>query len=65
MRVLAFVLLGAIFSRPLLMRRRWPFGVVESRLLILAMTGIATDVLVKAAAAPGYGLFLRSFLHLH
>ena len=65
MRVLAFVLIGALFSRPLLVRRLWPFNAVEHRLLLLALTGMATDLLVKATCAAGYGRFLRTFLHLH
>ncbi|HSF42567.1 MAG TPA: hypothetical protein VLT87_22370 [Thermoanaerobaculia bacterium] len=58
-RVLAFVLLGTVFSRPLLVRRIWPFERLEYRLMALAATGILTDVLVKAFFAPAYGLFLR------
>jgi hypothetical protein len=58
-RVLAFVLLGTVFSRPLLVRRIWPFEHLEYRLMALAATGILTDILVKAFFAPAYGLFLR------
>jgi hypothetical protein len=58
-RVGAFVLLGALFSRPLLLRRAWPFERWEVRLMALAMAGILTDILVKAFFAPGYGIFLR------
>ena len=58
-RVAAFVLLGALFARPLLARRVWPFGRPEVRLLLLALAGILTDLLIKALCAPGYGLFLR------
>lgn len=58
-RVCAFVLLGALFSRPLLARRVWPFERWEVRLMALAMAGILLDILVKAFFAPGYGIFLR------
>lgn len=58
-RVLAFILLGAVFSRPLLVRRALPFDHLEYRLMGLAAAGILTDILVKAFFAPAYGLFLR------
>ena len=59
LRVCAFVLLGSIFSRPLLVRRVWPFEREEYRLMGLALSGIVADLLIKAAFAPGYGIFLR------
>lgn len=59
LRVLSFVLLGAILSRPVLVRRFWPFGARELQLAALAVSGLAADVLIKALLAPGYGLFLR------
>jgi hypothetical protein len=59
LRVLAFVLLGAIFSRPLLVRRAWPFTRREVRLMALAAAGLAADALIKATLAPSYGLWLR------
>jgi hypothetical protein len=62
-RVLAFVLLGALFSRPLLLRRVWPFGRREYRLMALAAAGLLADVAVKAMLAPTYGLWLRNFAH--
>jgi hypothetical protein len=62
LRVAAFVLLGVVFARPLLVRRAWPFGRRELLLLALAATGILGDLLLKALAAPQYGLFLRGFL---
>jgi hypothetical protein len=58
-RVLAFVLLGSLFARPLLVRRPWPFTAQEYRLMLLAASGLAADILIKAALAPGYGRFLR------
>lgn len=58
-RVFAFVLLGALFARPLLVRKLWPFGREERRLMGLAASGIAIDILMKALFAPQYGLFLR------
>lgn len=61
LRVMAFVLLGTLFARPLLIRRVWPFGVQENRFLLLAATGILGDILIKAFLADGYGLVLRRF----
>ncbi len=58
-RVAAFVLLGALFARPLLVRRSWPFEKLEYRLMALAAAGILADLLIKTAAARPYGLFLR------
>jgi hypothetical protein len=58
-RVCSFVLLGALFSRPLLARRLWPFERWEVRLMALAFAGLLVDILVKAFFAPSYGLFLR------
>ncbi len=59
LRVAAFVLVGAVFARPLLVRRVWPFGRQEALLLALAASGIAGDLVIKALVAPTYGLFLR------
>jgi len=59
LRVVAFVLLGAVFSRPLLIRRPWPFTRREVRLMGLAAAGLVADVLIKATLAPTYGLWLR------
>lgn len=58
-RVFAFVLLGTLFARPLLVRRVWPFGPTEYQLMALAASGIAADILMKTFFAPTYGLFLR------
>jgi hypothetical protein len=58
-RVAAFVLLGALFSRPLMTRRAWPFERWEVRLFLLALAGVVVDLLIKALFAPSYGLFLR------
>jgi hypothetical protein len=62
LRVMAFVLLGALFSRPLLVRRAWPFERLEYRLMALAASGILADLLIKALFAPRYGLFLREMV---
>ena len=59
LRVAAFVLIGAVFARPLLVRRPWPIGRREAMLLALAASGILGDIVVKALLAPTYGLFLR------
>jgi hypothetical protein len=58
-RVFAFVLLGILFARPLLVRRAWPFGRTEYRLLALGFAGIIADIVLKALTAPAYGRFLR------
>ncbi len=58
-RVCAFVLLGTLFARPLLVRRAWPFGGREHRLMALALSGILADLVIKSLAAPAYGRFLR------
>lgn len=59
LRVAAFVLIGTVLARPLLVRRIWPFGRREAALLALAATGIVGDIVVKGLLAPTYGLFLR------
>ncbi len=58
-RVCAFVLLGSLFARPLLVRRVWPFGEREYRFMALAFSGILADLVIKSLAAPAYGRFLR------
>jgi len=58
-RVGSFVLLGSLFARPLLVRRAWPFGGREYRLMALAFAGILADIAIKTLAAPAYGMFLR------
>lgn len=58
-RVCAFVLFGTLFARPLLVRRLWPFGRREYRLMALAASGILADIVIKALCAPAYGVFLR------
>jgi hypothetical protein len=61
LRVMAFVLLGCLFARPLLVGRPWPFGSRENRLLLLAAGGILADVLLAALTADRYGVLLRRF----
>jgi type VI protein secretion system component VasK len=63
LRVLAYILFGCLFARPLLVRRVWPFEREETRLMALAASGLVADVLIKAFLAPGYGLFLRQMAH--
>jgi hypothetical protein len=58
-RVCAFVLFGAVFARPLLVRRAWPFERPEFRLMAVAAAGILTDIVMKILIARPYGLFLR------
>jgi len=59
LRVAAFVLLGAVFARPLLARKPWPFTRLEHSLMALAASGLLADILIKATLAPAYGRFLR------
>lgn len=61
-RVMAFVLLGALLARPLLVRQRWPFTRREAWLFALAFAGIAADLTLKTVLAPWWGQFLRGFL---
>ncbi|HXT22055.1 MAG TPA: hypothetical protein VN923_14985, partial [Thermoanaerobaculia bacterium] len=63
-RVMAFVLLGALLARPLLVRQRWPFGRREAPLFALAATGIVTDLVMKTLLAPWWGRMLREMLRL-
>lgn len=58
-RVMAFVLFGAVFARPLLVRKAWPFDRFEYRLMAVAASGIVADLLIKTFLARHYGLFLR------
>ncbi|MBZ0113815.1 MAG: hypothetical protein K8J08_15230 [Thermoanaerobaculia bacterium] len=58
-RVASFIMLGALFSRPLWTRTVWPFSRRDLRFLLLALAGIAADVSLKILLAPAYGHFLR------
>ena len=58
-RVMAFVLLGCLFARPLMVKRIWPFEGLEYRLMALALAGILTDIVMKSLLAPHYGVWLR------
>jgi hypothetical protein len=62
LRVMAFVLLGSLFARPLIERRLWPFARWEVRLMALAAAAWLADLLLKATMAPAYGRFLRSLV---
>jgi len=59
LRVAAFVLIGVVAARPLLLRRAWPFERREWSLLALAASGIVGDIVLKTVIAPTYGVFLR------
>jgi hypothetical protein len=61
-RVMAFVLIGALLARPLLARQRWGFERKEQRLFALAAAGIVGDLLMKTLLAPGWGLILRRLI---
>jgi hypothetical protein len=54
-RVMAFVLLGALLARPLLVRQRWPFARREAWLFALGLAGIAADLVLKTLLAPSWG----------
>jgi len=62
LRVMAFVLLGALLARPLLVRRRWPFERREAWLFAFAFAGIAADLALKTLLAPRWGALLRDLL---
>ena len=62
LRVFAFVLLGCLFARPLLVRRAWPFERPEHQLMMLAASGLLVDILMKSLLAPSYGIFLRQLV---
>jgi hypothetical protein len=62
LRVAAFVLLGVVLARPVLVRRAWPFASAERLLLVLALSGIVADLTMKTLLAPSYGLFLRQLV---
>lgn len=61
-RLVAFVAIGTICARPLLVRRLMPLGRREWRWLAAALVGIGLDLVGKALLAPTYGLFLRDLL---
>jgi len=61
-RVLSFVLLGVLASRPIALRQRWPYQREDIRWIALVAAGLCADMLLKAAAAPAYGRLLRSFV---
>jgi len=61
-RVMAFVLFGALLARPLLVRQAWPFGRREGWLFGLAFAGIAIDILLKVLIAPTWGNLLRDLM---
>lgn len=61
-RVMSFVLLGVLLARPLLLRRRWPYGRREAWLFAVGFAGIAADIALKTALAPRWGLLLRGLL---
>lgn len=61
LRVMALVLLGCLFARPLLVGRPWPFEPREKRLMLLAAGGLVADVLLEGLTADRYGVLLRRF----
>lgn len=68
-RVIAFVALGVLATRPLatrfpprVARSLWPLDRTTARWLALAGLGIALDLTIKSFVAPGYGRFLREWM---
>lgn len=64
-RVMAFVLLGTLLARPLIVRERRPsqwFGRREAWLFALGAAGIATDLVMKTLLAPWWGRLLKQVL---
>ncbi len=59
-RVAAFVLLGSLLARPLLVRKAWPFDRDDGKIFALAGAGILVDLLLKALIAPAYGRALQA-----
>lgn len=62
LRVVAFVALGSILARPLLVGWRGAFGAEERRWIGWALVGIAGDLVLKTVLAPAYGIWLRGLL---
>jgi hypothetical protein len=68
LRVMAFVLLGALLAAPILRggaprseAPRW-WGTAERRLFWLVLSGLLGDILLKTFSAARYGEFLRDVL---
>jgi hypothetical protein len=61
-RVVAFVALGSILARPLLVGWSQAFDRDDRRWIGWALTGIVADVALKALLAPSYGRWLRALL---
>jgi hypothetical protein len=61
-RVVAFVALGSILARPLLVGRARAFERVDRRWLGWVLAGLAADVGLKTVLAPTYGEWLRRLL---
>jgi hypothetical protein len=61
-RVMAFVLLGVLFARPLLVRRAAPWTARDRAWFAVAAAGIALDLLLKTCLAPAYGAWFARWL---
>jgi hypothetical protein len=61
-RVAAFVALGCVLARPLLVGELFPFGARERRWVLAALVGIVIDLLLKSLLAPAYGRMLAGLL---
>ena len=63
-RVLAFIAFGVLLARPVLKRLRWPWERRHRIWFLLAASGLALDVLLKAAFAPAFRDRLLALLAL-
>jgi hypothetical protein len=61
-RVVAFVALGSILARPLLVGRSRALDSADRRWLAWAFAGVLADAALKTLLAPAYGLWLRRLL---
>ena len=61
-RVSAFVLLGALLARPVLVRKLWPWDRSDLRWLLWVAVGLSTDLLLKTMLAPSYGRWFANWL---
>jgi hypothetical protein len=61
-RVMAFVLLGVLLARPVLVRRVAPWTARERTWFVLVAAGIGLDLLLKTLLAPTYGVWFARWL---
>lgn len=61
-RVVAFVAIGSILARPMLVGRTRAFDRTDRRWLAVALAGVLLDVAMKSLLAPTYGEWLAALL---